>query len=413
MEKREKEQSPSAKRASQAVGSFASESDCCGCGACRNICPRNAIAMRPDEKGFLYPHVNQALCTGCGICHDVCPMGQRTPENKTAIPEFYAVKHRSDQIRMQSSSGGIFTALSDWILELGGSVYGAAFDDTFRVCHKRAVTKEERDEFRGSKYLQSDIGVVFTEVKKDLKNGLPVLFSGTPCQAAGLSRYLCITKTDASGLYLCDLICHGTPSPTIWKDYIAFLTARYPSKVAHYTFRDKENGWRGYQISVAFQDGTVVKNRRDVCSYAVLFSMDIDLRPSCYQCPFASLHRPSDITIGDFWGIENSMPEFEDAKGVSLVLTSTPKGRLLLQSVQDRLDVRSVRPEQGMQWNLEKPSVASPKTDAFWAEYQAHGFEYVVRKYAEGGVRGKIKSGVKRALKCLGLYDAAKRVLRK
>lgn len=413
MEKREKEQSPSAKRASQAVGSFALESDCCGCGACRNICPRNAIAMRPDEKGFLYPHINQALCTGCGICHDVCPMGQRTPENKTAIPEFYAVKHHSDEVRMQSSSGGMFTALSDWILELGGSVYGATFDNTFRVCHKRAATEKERDEFRGSKYLQSDIGMIFTEVKKDLKNGLPVLFSGTPCQTAGLSRYLCITKTDASGLYLCDLICHGTPSPKIFQEYLNLIRRKKHSDIRRMTFRYKPLGWRAQAMAVEFC------NRQRYCSaasnnlYYRLFLPNIILRPSCYQCPFACLHRPSDITIGDFWGIENSMPEFEDAKGVSLVLTSTPKGRLLLQSVEDRLDVRSVRPEQGMQWNLKKPSVPSPKTDAFWADYQAHGFEYVVRKYAEGGVRGKIKSGIKRILKCLNLYDAAKRVFRK
>lgn len=413
MKKRKKEQSLSENRTSQKVRPFASESDCCGCGACRNICPRNAIAMCPDEKGFSYPHVNQTLCTGCGICRDVCPMEQKLPKAVVPEPEFYAVKHQSDDVRMNSSSGGMFTALSDWILERGGSVYGAAFDDSFRVCHKRAGTKKGRDEFCGSKYLQSDMGRTFAEVKKDLESGLLVLFSGTPCQAAGLSRYLFITRTDTSRLYLCDLICHGIPSPQIFLDYLNLMRKKNRSDIQRITFRYKPLGWRAQAMVIEFCNSQSYCSAASNDLYYRLFSPDIILRPSCYQCPFASVHRLSDITIGDFWGIENSMPEFEDEKGVSLVLTSTPKGCLLFQSVKDRLEIRPVCPEQGMQWNLKKPSVPSPKTDAFWADYQVRGFEFVAKKYATGGIKGKIKSDAKRVLKYFGLFDAAKRVLHK
>lgn len=394
---------------------FFSESDCCGCGACRTICPHNAIAMNQDEKGFYYPQIDRTRCTGCGVCRNVCPMERNVTQDEAASPKpnFYAVKHRSDEVRMQSSSGGMFTAISDWILEQGGSVYGAAFDADFQVRHMRTTTKAERNSFRGSKYVQSDLGSAFLQVKSDLASGIPVLFSGTPCQVAGLNLFLMRVKADTRSLYLCDLVCHGTPSTKLWQSHLVLLSSQYKSSIKSYLFRDKNGGWRDYHISVGFQNGSVVRDNRQVCSYSNLFSMDLALRPSCYRCPFANLHRPSDITIGDFWGIENSIPEFEDKKGISLVLTSTPKGHLLFQSVKNRLEVRPIRPEQGMQWNLQKPSAPSPKTDAFWSDYRAHGFEFVTKKYVPGGIRGKIKNGIKKVLLCVGLFDAAKRILHK
>lgn len=408
------EKSSSGNRTSQKVKLFASESDCCGCTACQSICPQSAIRMHTDGKGFLYPRIDQTLCVGCGICKTVCPMKQGAScESITREPDFYAVKHRSDGVRMHSSSGGMFTAISDWILEQGGTVYGAAFDDDFRVCHQRATTKDKRDAFRGSKYVQSDLGKMFAEVKNDLKSDVPVLFSGTPCQVAGLSRYLLITRTDISRLYLCDLICHGTPSPLIFHDYLNLMKKSNRSDIQKMTFRYKTLGWRAQAIAIEFLNGKNYYSTASDDLYYRLFLPNIILRPSCYQCPFASLHRPSDITIGDFWGIENSIPKFEDKKGVSLVLTSTSKGYLLFQSVKGCLEVRPIRPEQGLQWNLQKPSAPSPDADAFWSDYQAHGFEYVSKKYATGGIKGKIKNGAKKVLIDLGLFDTAKRVLQK
>ena len=393
---------------------FTSERGCCGCTACRNICPQKAISMRPDEKGFLYPRIDPALCVNCGLCGRVCPMKQEPfPEKVASEPEFYAVKHRSDEIRMKSSSGGMFTAVSDWILEQGGTVYGAAFDDDFKVCHRRATTKAERDAFRGSKYVQSDLNGVFSQVKNDLACGRAVLFSGTPCQAAGLSLFLARTKADTGRLYLCDLVCHGTPSPQIFSDYLTEAKRKYNSEIQLLTFRYKPAGWRTQAVRIDFCSRKFYQSSVADDIYYSLFLPNIILRPSCYHCPFASLRRPSDLTIGDFWGIEKSMPEFEDEKGVSLVLVHTQKGKRLFQSVEGKLEARPLRPEQGMQWNLRKPSVPSPKTDAFWADYRKHGFEFVANRYAQGGIKGKIKSGIKKALKQLGLFDAVCKIVPK
>ena len=393
---------------------FYKPEDCCGCSACRNICPRGAIRMTADEKGFLYPCVDPQLCVECGLCRTVCPMHGTFPvEENPPEQDAFAVKHRSDQVRMQSSSGGMFTALSDYILEQDGAVYGAAFDRDFQVCHCRAKTQEERDRFRGSKYVQSNLGSVFLQVKDDLEGGRAVLFSGTPCQTAGLSGFLAGGRTNTNRLYLCDLVCHGTPSPKLWKDYLALLTKRYRNRIKSYSFRDKSIGWRGYQIEAVIQDGTVVRDRLDVLSYSKLFCMDLNLRPSCYRCPFASLHRPSDITVGDFWGIENSMPEFEDEKGVSLVLVNTEKGRRLFQQVKESLLVRPSNLERCIQPNLKRPSTAPAEKDKFWEDYRNRGFIYVSKKYGDGGLKGKLKKGIKKVLKRCGLFDALKQVLRR
>lgn len=391
---------------------FSDGSECCGCSACRNICPRNAISMRENADGFAYPQVDAARCTDCGLCERVCPMRHRPQANRAALPEFYALKHRSEEVRMQSSSGGAFTALSDWILAQGGTVYGAAFDCGFQVCHRRAATCKERDAFRGSKYVQSRVGTVFIQVKQDLQSGLPVLFSGTPCQVGGLASYLAVSGINSDRLFLCDLVCHGTPSPKLWTDYLRYLEKRYRSKIRSYSFRDKKFGWRGYQTSVTFQNGLSVHNCKDILAYTKLFGMGLGLRPACYRCPYASLQRPSDLTIGDFWGIEKAMPDFEDKKGVSLVLVHTEKGKRLLLSLRDRLELRPLLPEQGMQWNLQKPSVPACSPDDFWRDYRAHGFPFLVWKYAEGGAYGRLKRMAKTVLKRLGLFNAVQKLLR-
>lgn len=392
---------------------FAKPEECCACTACQSVCPQNAISMRADVKGFLYPKIDPERCKECGLCRLVCPMKRNAPEEKLAVPlpDFYAVKHRSDEIRMRSSSGGMFTAVSDWILEQGGAVYGAAFDDNFMVCHRRAATKAERDAFRGSKYVQSDLGDVFSQVKNDLTGGRTVLFSGTPCQTAGLSSFLACGKTNAERLYLCDLVCHGTPSPQIFNDYLAKVKRKYNSAIQSLAFRYKPAGWRTQAIKIEFCNRKFYQSSAADDIYYRLFLPNIILRPSCHHCPFASLRRPSDLTIGDFWGIEKAMPEFEDEKGVSLVLVNTEKGRRLFQAVKPTLDARPLPPDQGMQMNLKQPSSPSPKADAFWADYQTRGFEFTIRKYAGAGLKGYMKRVSKKVLKRLGLFDTVKSLL--
>ena len=392
---------------------YSNREDCSGCTACMNICPNSAITMKPDEKGFLYPEIDSQRCTECGICRRVCAFqSDSLTEPNSPEPHAFAVKHQADDVRMKSSSGGMFTAVSDWILGQGGVVYGAAFDETFQVRHTRAATKEDRNAFRGSKYVQSSPGTAFRNVKADLKVGLPVLFTGTPCQTAGLKNFLSQSRINTEKLCLCDLVCHGAPSPGVFQSYLNELRHKYGSEIQSLTFRYKPVGWRNLQIAVWFGNGKEYQAPCARDAYYQLFLQNIILRPSCYQCPFANLHRPSDITIGDFWGIEKALPEFEDEKGVSLVLTNSEKGNKIFNAVRDTLDVRDCNLKDCLQWNLLAPSKPSSSSDAFWADYLKNGYESASNKYAFGGIRKKAKMCVKKVLQFLGLFEAAKKGLR-
>lgn len=230
-------------------------SDCCGCTACASICAHDAISMEPDALGFLYPKVDASKCVECGLCEKVCQFNDNYDRSlNLKKPIAYAARHKDINEVMKSRSGAAFVTISDYVLEQGGVVYGAGYKDHFRVAHKRATTKEERDEFRGSKYVQSDLTGVFRQVKKDLKNGLTVLFSGTPCQTAGLNAY--IGKKLREHLVLVDIVCHGVPSPFLWRDYIAYLEKKQGDEILVVNFRDKElYGWKDHRESYIFKMG--------------------------------------------------------------------------------------------------------------------------------------------------------------
>lgn len=196
--------------------------DCCGCTACASICAHDAITMEPDALGFLYPKVDESKCIDCGLCEKVCQFNDHYDTSlNLPQPDVYGARHKNLQEVETSRSGAAFIAISDWILAHDGVVYGVGYTDHFRVVHKRATTKEERNEFKGSKYVQSDLTDVFRQVKKDLKEGRIVLFSGTPCQTSGINAY--VGRRLRENLYLVDIICHGVPSPYVWRDFIAYL----------------------------------------------------------------------------------------------------------------------------------------------------------------------------------------------
>ena len=226
--------------------------DCCGCTACASICSHDAISMKPDTLGFLYPEVDMEKCVDCGLCEKVCAFNDNYDTSlNLSQPDVYAARHKNMKEIEASQSGAAFVALSDWILEQGGVVYGAGYSEHFRVVHKRATTKKERDEFRGSKYVQSDLNIVFRQVKDDLKMGLLVLFSGTPCQTAGLSSYIGGRLRD--NLYLMDIVCHGVPGPFVWKDYLRYLEQKEKMSITAVNFRDKSKaGWRSHVESFIF-----------------------------------------------------------------------------------------------------------------------------------------------------------------
>ncbi len=352
--------------------------DCCGCTACASICAHDAITMKPDALGFLYPEVNRDKCVNCGLCEKVCAFNDHYDiSSNLKKPRVYAVRHKNIHEIETSRSGAAFIAISDYILENGGVVYGAGYTDHFRVVHKRAVTKEERNEFKGSKYVQSDMNTVFRQVKKDLRDGLTVLFSGTPCQTAGLNSY--VGKRLRGNLILVDIVCHGVPSPYIWRDYILWLEKKHGRKIITVNFRDKSRiGWAGHIESYVFSNGKKI----EATKYKDLFFMNIMLRSSCSVCKFSNTRRPSDFTIGDFWGLYKFNSDFnKDNKGVSLLLVNTEKAITIFQKVTRNINFLQFELQQCMQPNLIKPSIFSPLSDSFAVEYENKGFEVVRKRY--------------------------------
>lgn len=385
--------------------------ECAGCTACMNICPQFAITMEVDQEGFLYPVTNEELCNECGLCQQICPFHNvKKVSGNFEQPRVYAAKHRDDNVRMNSSSGGMFTALSDYILLKGGIIYGAVFDEQHRVCHQKAETEHERNKFRGSKYVQSDLGGVFADIKNELKRGRKVLFTGTPCQNAGLHAFL---NYDFDNLYLCDNVCHGTPSPLIFKDYIKYCENKNRSRITAYYCRYKGNGWHSHTEKSVYENGTEDYTSLLSQSYKNLFYSHMILRPACHNCKFCNFSRPSDITIADFWGVEKSMLDFDDNMGVSLVLVNSPKGEALLENIKEQIVMRGSNMQDCLQHNLQVPSEVSSQREQFWQEYRDKGFEYVLKKYAGYGAKASIKRIARNGLDKTGLLPIARRLVRK
>lgn len=334
--------------------------------------------MIPDAMGFKYPRIEESACIECGLCEKVCAFNRGyEPTNNYELPYVYALRHKDGHTLATSRSGGAFVAVSDWILAQNGVVYGAGYTDHFRVVHKRAACAEERDEFKGSKYVQSDPGTTFLQVKADLDKGLKVLFSGTPCQTAGLRAYIGGKKAD--GLYLIDIICHGTPSPNLWRDYLKYIETKYKAEITRVDFRDKTQGWTAHKESFIFDTGDKIIT--DI--WKKLFYRHLMLRPSCGNCPYTNFKRPSDITIGDFWGWEKTDPTFNsDNKGCSLVLVNTEKGRQLFNDSSNSFVAIPSDTLRCVQPNLQRPTQLSELSDEFVEDYINSGIEYIVEKYA-------------------------------
>lgn len=354
---------------------------CCGCTACANICPVHAITMKKDTEGFLYPEVDKNICIHCGKCIQVCSFHELSEIDRPLQSlRAYGVKHNDIAERSTSRSGGAFVAFSDIIMAEGGSVYGAEMGKDFTVSHGRATNKTQRDQMKKAKYVQSEMGNTFLQAEQDLKQGKPVLFSGTPCQVAGLQSYLEARKVDMAKLVCCDLVCHGVPSPSVWKDYLKLIEEKYRGKITEAQFRDKEFGWDTHLESFVVEGR---KKKVVTREYTDLFYQHIMFRPSCHNCQFANLHRPGDLTLADFWGIEKHDPKFNDNKGVSLVLVSTEKGRKLFEQAKEKLAVMECQPTECLQPTLVKPSDPSPRRDAFWRDYQKMDFSEFVKKYTK------------------------------
>lgn len=367
--------------------------NCCGCTACASICPHQAINMEPDTLGFLYPKVDTEKCIDCGLCEKVCAFHSNYDKSTNLPkPQIYAVRHKDMHEIETSRSGAAFIAISDYVLDQGGIVYGAGYTDHFRVVHKRATNKDERNEFKGSKYVQSDLRGIFPLIKEDLKQGLTVLFSGTPCQTAGLASY--IGKHLREKLILVDIVCHGVPAPYIWRDYLTYLEQKYKQPIIEVNFRDKSRiGWKGHLESFIFQDGS----KKEFSTYTHLFYRHIMLRPSCCKCHYTNFNRPSDFTLADYWGWEKLSSDSNiDNKGCSLLLVNTPKGMNIFEMQKKELNYLSSTKELCMQPNLQRATHLDNKCKKFEETFRKKGFITVGKIYGNLGWRYKIEQSKQR-----------------
>lgn len=303
---------------------------CCGCGACANRCPVDAIRMEWDEEGFYYPKVDETACIYCGKCTAACPaLNPRSVNDKE--PDCYAA-YADDEIRAVSSSGGIFTLAAEEILDQGGVVAGAAFDEHFRVAHILVDNKKDLGRLRSSKYVQSTTDFVYREVEKHLKAGRQVLFSGCGCQVGGLYGFL---GKDYDNLFTIDLMCHGGPSPKVFQKYLEEV--HKGKQVTYVSFRDKDYfGW-STEMTVKYADGGIYRKLRGEDPYYRAFLPCLSVRPHCQICFYSRLPRQADMTLADFWGIQKYNPAFTDGKGTSILVTNNQKGRDMLEKIRHRL----------------------------------------------------------------------------
>lgn len=371
--------------------------NCSGCHACASVCPKNCISMQRDEEGFLYPSVNENNCIKCGLCVRSCPI--LTPkESKKQESDIYACGAYSKrrEIRKNSSSGGIFTLVAEQVINKGGIVFGASFDADFSVFHKSATTTNELAQFRGSKYVQSTIGNTYNEAKEHLDSGKLVLFTGTPCQIAGLYSYL---NKEYDNLITQDIICHGVPSPMVWQEHLKAIEKQKSEQIESICFRDKSTGWTTYSFTSIFKNGRAYTTRDS--QYMKAFLSNLCLRPSCYECAFKTKVRQSDITLADFWGIDNIMPEMNDEKGTSLILINSPKGKELFDAIKNDITYKETEMDEAIKYNSSAIKSASlPKNrNSFIVDVRNKGFEKASKKHLKTPFLIRLKRKIKSLLK--------------
>ena len=331
---------------------------CCGCGACADGCPVDAIRMEPDGEGFLYPRVDGAACVGCGRCGAVCPMGREegAPENR-----YFGARAREDAARFASSSGGVFPALAGYVLWRRGAVFGAAFGEGMELSHREARTPEGLEALKTTKYIQSRMDGVYRRIRALLDGGTWVLFCGTPCQAHALRRFL---GRPCPTLITADLVCYGAPSPGVWADYVRVLERRHGGRLTAFSFRDKRNRDSGHTRAYVC-GGREYAGALNADPYCGLYFANYIIRPSCHACPYCTVDRGSDFTLGDFWGIEKLRPD--DGMGNSLVILRSEKAREVWAEIAGELDWFPCRREAVLQPRLTGPTPAARGRGAFMA----------------------------------------------
>lgn len=344
--------------------------NCCGCGACMQKCPQNCISLTEDDEGFLYPVVEPRGCIDCGLCEKVCPVINQSSSRQPL--QAYAAINPDEAIRKQSSSGGIFTSIAESVINKGGVVFGAQFNNKWEVVHTYTETLQGLQAYRGSKYVQSRIAESYTQTEFFLKQGRVVLFSGTSCQIAGLNHYL---RKEYDNLITVDVVCHGVPSPKLWREY---LSKAISGEISHINMKDKSHSWRGYYITINSKKKTISERATKNKYMLAFYPLNLSLRPSCYKCPSKAGRSESDITLADYWGVEKLIPNMDDGRGTSLVCVNTEKGASILQSLPLKIVPADYAASVHFNACMVKSTEEPAKRDIFWDDYRNRGIDAIL-----------------------------------
>lgn len=349
--------------------------ECCGCTACYASCPTKAITMQPDSlEGFLYPVVDESKCIDCGKCLKVCKDVRHYQEPQ----KIFACWSKNNELRAQSSSGGIFSLLAERVLDQGGAVCAVGYSDDCKEClHKIIRSKNELDNLRRAKFVQSKKNDVLSKIKQLLQGGTQVLFCGTPCEVGGLRQFL---GHEYDNLISCDIICGCVSSPMVYRKYIEFLNGKYKANATSVNFKDKRKGWRGKAISVKFDNGEEYYNSILDDDYCVSFHSRYNIRPSCFSCKYGNLKRVADITLGDFWAIEKYNASFDDNRGTSFVLTNTEKGQHLIESLEAEvhpmdIDLKDYADKYNLRFYISPKAMDADKRCQFYQDVREKPFD--------------------------------------
>lgn len=381
------------------------QEDCCGCKACEQVCPKECIEMVSDSEGFWYPKVSTDKCIKCGLCEQVCPELNHLTINTPKIA--YAGFNSSEDVRRKSSSGGVFTALASDVLERNGVVFGAKFDSSWNVVHDYTETLDGVSSFQGSKYVQSDIKKTYSEIKSFLATGRYVLFSGTPCQVAGLKLYL---RKTYDRLISVDFICHGVPSPKVWRDYLRAVNPKV-SDISSISFRDKTFGWNKFSLKIKTETQNVTEPLNENL-YLKGFLQDLYLRPSCYNCSVKKFNSGSDVTLADFWGVEKELEGFSDDQGTSAVIVNSQLGLNIVNGLylkKEEVPLRTIlKYNPALIKSVEKPI----KRSSFFSLYRNNDILTVLRKMTRGSFKVRIRTWVRKLLVKMRLLDVLKKTVK-
>lgn len=385
--------------------------DCCGCWGCYNTCPKHCITMVEDNEGFRYPHVNTELCIHCGLCEKVCPIINVKPEIKNPKQKACIVQNKDELILHESTSGGAFTAIAKWILDKGGVVFGAAYDNNFEVKHRYVEQYDDLRLFRNSKYVQSLIGDTYKQAKDFLRKGRYVCFSGTPCQLEGLMSYL---RKPYDKLVTIDVVCRACPSPLVLRKYLQMQEKEKHIHLKDLKFRDKYHGYKYSAMSLYDADSKDYHQGIDTDFYLRSFFGGVNFRPSCSYCVFRKRYRNTDFTLWDCFDVDKFSKDLDNDKGVTRILIHTSKAASILNDITDSLKIEYIDSDKAVKGvkEMRESVTVNPKREAFFKDLNTMEAKDCFNKYFPITLRHRVEKQVRLWSNRLGIYKQMKKLFK-